>query len=42
MMPVFFQMMFIPYYYMVYLELFKAAVEAWKKAFESISKAVST
>jgi len=41
MLPMIFQFMIIPYYYTIYLELIKAAVESWKKAFESIGKTLT-
>ncbi|RLG59071.1 hypothetical protein DRN86_04795 [Candidatus Geothermarchaeota archaeon] len=41
MMPTMFYWMVLPYYYMMYLEIFRAAIEAWRKAFESIGKTVA-
>ena len=42
LMPMMFQWMMIPYYYMIYLEVFRAAIDAWKKALESISKSTAS
>jgi len=33
--------MIIPYYYSLYFELFRTAIEAWKKSFESITKSIA-
>jgi len=33
--------MVIPYYYSLYFEFFRTALEAWKKSFESITKTVT-
>jgi len=41
LMPMLLQMMVIPYYYVLYIELIRATIEAWKSAFESIKKAVA-
>ncbi len=40
MMPVFLQTMLLPYYYMMYLELLRAVIDAWKGVFESFGKAL--
>jgi len=36
LMPTMFYWMIIPYYYSIYLEVFRAAIETWRKAFEKM------
>jgi len=33
--------MVVPYYYSIYFEFLRTAMEAWKKAFESVTKSMA-
>ena len=35
------QWMIIPYYYALYMEMFKAALDTWRKALEAISTSIA-
>ncbi len=41
MMAYMMQWMTIPYYYALYMEMFRATLDAWRKAIEAISASIS-
>jgi len=41
LMPMMFQWMMIPYYYMIYMQIFRSMIEIWRKTFESAFQIVT-